>query len=88
MNKVPQDDKDLNVNSLDEAIQGYKLWRKKISDFYITNDKVKEDDPGAYDILIQTNITDNEIMTLIRTYYKEEISAFDEKLETAEFELE
>jgi hypothetical protein len=86
--KVPSDNTEFFFNSVDETLEAYKAWKQKIADYYITNEKLKRNEPEIYKELINTDLSDKEIKMLTEVYYNENVIRYSEKLISDEYDLD
>jgi hypothetical protein len=87
LDQIPKG-QETDFNSVEEAIETYRVWRRKISDYYLPNEKVKAEDPVVYACLINTELKDDEIKEITEEYYREAVIHYSDTLSGADYELD
>jgi hypothetical protein len=77
-----------DYDTVEEALKSYEEWKKEVAHYYKHNISVRHFDPKAYEILIDTKISENEIAKVTEQFYKVCIVKYSNELTSGEFDLE
>jgi ribosome-interacting GTPase 1 len=88
INQLPKYQKDVICDTLDEAIEGYRIFKKSIANYFKTDMRLKEEYPDLYNVFTEEILDEEEIEMIKQTFYEELGLAFNDKLSSDEYELD
>jgi hypothetical protein len=66
--------------TLEECIEGYKLYKENLKDYYISNITLKYEKPEIYYMLINAEISERELKELYENFTECKIQKFNKIL--------